>query len=226
MRNKSQKNKRLSLRSRSLLLQPNRLLQRLYPKALWRFNTTQKFICLTFDDGPIELTNWVLDELAKYQAKASFFCVGDNVIKHPGIFERISREGHLLANHTQHHVKGFKLNTSDYLVDVASCADLVPGKYFRPPYGQLKASQYRALKGLGYTLVMWDVISYDYEQIEPEACLKNVLKHAREGSIVLFHDNTKAETNLRYTLPEVLRHFSAQNFQFIRLDSAESLISL
>lgn len=210
MKNRGWKN----IRAKTLLLQPNRLLQRLYPRALWRSITREKIIFLTFDDGPVPLTEWVLDQLLLANAKATFFCVGDNILKFPLIFERIKREGHFIANHTMHHVKGFKLNTRDYLAEVEQCERLTGTKIFRPPYGQLRASQYHALLKRQFRIVMWDVISYDYENITPQQCLNNVLRNAKEGSVVLFHDNVKAEINIKATLPSVLQHFKDKGFQF------------
>lgn len=222
MRTPQKKRTKLSIRGRALLLQPNRLLRGLYPRALWRFATKQKFLCLTFDDGPIELTHFVLDELKKYNARASFFCVGENVEKHPEIYRRLLEEGHLTANHTQHHIKGFKYSVANYLLEVDQCQAFVDSRYFRPPYGQLKASQYKALLLKGFKIVLWDVISYDYETISEEQCLGNVIRNAREGSVVVFHDNIKAEKNLRYVLPKVLAYYHNLGYQFLRIDEAES----
>lgn len=221
MRTPLKKRTKLSIRGRALLLQPNRLLRGLYPRALWRFKTKQKFLCLTFDDGPIELTHFVLDELKKYNAKASFFCVGENVEKNSAIYARILEDGHLTANHTQHHIKGFKFSLRNYLQEIDKCQAFVDSGYFRPPYGQLKGSQYKAIMARGFKIVLWDVISYDYETIEEEHCLRNVLRNAREGSIVLFHDNIKAEKNLRYVLPKVLEHYHTMGYKFLRIDEAE-----
>lgn len=182
-------------------------------------DTREKIIYLTFDDGPIPgLTEWVLDELKKYNAKATFFCVGANILKHSLIFERIKSENHTVANHTMQHVKGFKTNVSEYMAEVENCGKLVGNKLFRPPYGQLKPIQYKALRAKGYKIIFWDVISYDYEKIEETACLNKVLKNTGNGSIVLFHDNVKAEKNLRYTLPLFLKHFANLHFQFKALE--------
>ncbi|MGZ4041953.1 MAG: polysaccharide deacetylase family protein [Bacteroidia bacterium] len=187
----------------------------LYPKALWKVNTAEKYIYLTFDDGPIPgLTEWVLDELKKYNAKATFFCVGDNISKNPLIFARIKNEGHTVANHTMHHIKGFKNSVEDYLKEVEDCDKLVGNRLFRPPYGQLKRSQYNSLNKLGYKIVLWDVISYDYESISEATCLNNCINNTKPGSIVLFHDNVKASKNLRHTLPLFLKHFANLHFQF------------
>ena len=149
-----------------LLIQPRSFLKLIYPKAVWKINTSEKIIYLTFDDGPISgLTEWVLDELKKYDAKATFFCVGANILKNPTIFKRIIREGHRVANHTMFHPKGFKTKNLDYLKEVNQCKELVKNDLFRPPYGQLKRSQYKALLDKGFKIIFWDVISYDYEKI-------------------------------------------------------------
>lgn len=204
-----------------LLIQPKSFLKQIYPEALWKVNSSENELFLTFDDGPIpELTEWVLDTLKEHHAKATFFCVGANILKNPQLFERIIAEGHLVANHTMHHIKGFKSTVANYLSEVKNCEELTKTKLFRPPYGQLKPSQYKALLNEGYKVVMWDVISYDYEKITPQQCLNNVLKHSKTGSIVLFHDNVKACENLKYTLPLFLKHFANLQFKFKSLNRA------
>jgi len=198
-----------------LLIQPKSILKKIYPKATWNLNRTEKTIYLTFDDGPIpELTEWVLAELLKFKAQATFFCVGANILKYPDIFEKIKNDGHRAANHTMNHIKGFKHNVSDYLKEVEDCKALIANNLFRPPYGQLKRSQYKALIEKNYRIILWDVISYDYEAIAPEYCLRTVLGNTRNGSVVLFHDNLKAEKNLKYTLPLFLQHFDNLGYEF------------
>lgn len=209
----------MRIKKNFLLFQPNYLLRQLYPKALWRVNTDKKEIYLTFDDGPVPgLTEWVLDELKAHNAKATFFCVGDNIRKNPEVFQRILSEGHCAANHTMHHIKGFKSSVRTYLRETDACGKFLGNQLFRPPYGQLKRSQYKALLRKGYRIVFWDVISYDYEKIDPEQCFSNVMNNTVPGSIVLFHDNVKAEKNLRYTLPLFLKHFANLQFEFKPLD--------
>ncbi|MEI8136996.1 MAG: polysaccharide deacetylase family protein [Bacteroidota bacterium] len=203
-----------------LLIQPKSFLKLIYPKAIWKINTTQKIIYLTFDDGPIEgLTDWVLDELKKYNAKATFFCVGANIVKNPNVFERIKQEGHQVANHTMYHPKGFKTKGLDYLNEVKECKKYVKNNLFRPPYGQLKRSQYMDLLDNGFKIIFWDVISYDYEKISEKACANNVIFNTKPGSIVLFHDNYKAEKNLRYSLPLFLKHFAHLQYEFNVIES-------
>ena len=187
----------------------------MYRKAVWNFPRTDRIIYLTFDDGPVPgLTEWVLDELRDKKASATFFCVGENIRRHPDLFERIKSEGHTVGNHTMTHTKGFKSSVPAYLREAEECAELVGNRLFRPPYGQLKRGQYKALIQKGFRIVLWDVISYDYERINEKRCISNVLRHTRNGSIVLFHDNVKAENNLKYTLPLFLSHFSQQGYEF------------
>lgn len=175
----------------------------------------EKTIYLTFDDGPIPaLTEWVLDVLASFRVKATFFCVGANILKNPEIFERVKRDGHVVANHTMLHTKGFKNTVGDYVREVEECKKLVNTNLFRPPYGQLRRGQYKALMERGYRIILWDVISYDFEKISKEECARNVLNNAKNGSIVLFHDNIKAEENMKYALPLFLKTYLEKGFSF------------
>lgn len=198
-----------------LLIQPKSFLKKVYPKAIWNFSREEKTIYLTFDDGPIpELTEWVLEELRKFNAKATFFCVGANILKHYSIFEKVKSAGHTLANHTMFHTKGFQTSVADYVKEAEECNRYVENKLFRPPYGKIKPSQYKALIERGYKVIFWDVISYDYEKINPKECALKVIRNVKNGSIVLFHDNVKAEKNLRYSLPLVLKYFSEKGYRF------------
>lgn len=199
-----------------------RIIQTLLPNYTWYIPTSEKVIFLTFDDGPIpEATPWVLDTLRTYSAKATFFCVGDNVRKHPDIFQKILAEGHAVGNHTFNHIKGWGTNNSDYLENVERCAQMVSSLLFRPPYGKLKPSQMRQLKSL-YKIVMWDVLSGDFDPgISPEQCLQNVMENIQPGSIVLFHDSLKAETRMRFALPRVLEQLTREGWKFQRLDNPD-----
>jgi peptidoglycan-N-acetylglucosamine deacetylase len=198
-----------------LLIQPKSFLKKIYPKAIWNFARTEKIIYLTFDDGPIpELTEWVLQELERFNAKATFFCVGANILKHYEVFEKVKSAGHTLANHTMFHTKGFQNTVADYVKEVDDCKKLVDNNLFRPPYGQIKPSQYKTLIKKGYKIILWDVISYDYEKIEPKECALKVIRNVKGGSIVLFHDSLKAEKNMRYSLPIVLKYFSEKGYTF------------
>jgi len=193
----------------------------LYPSLTWRKKTDALEIYLTFDDGPVPgPTEFVLEELARVYAKATFFCIGDNVQKHPAIFERVCREGHTVGNHTFHHVNGWKTSLKKYVDDIASCRDVLkePVEYsiplFRPPYGRITRQQIKAIEG-DYHIVMWDVLTMDYlKSLSPETCLRRSIQATRPGSIVVFHDSLKAEKNLRYVLPQYLQHFSAKGFVF------------
>lgn len=199
------------------------LLRRLYPASLiWNMPRTEQTIYLTFDDGPIpEITPWVLETLEQYDARATFFCIGDNVRKHPSIYERILEKGHAVGNHTFNHLNGWKTPDAAYLENIRQCAGLVESNLFRPPYGRIRRSQIRKLRHLGpetTQIIMWDVLSGDFDRkLSPEGCLRNVIKHARNGSIVVFHDSLKAESRLRYTLPRALQFWKEKNFQFKKL---------
>lgn len=192
----------------------------LFPQFLWQLPDHEKTLYLTFDDGPTpEVTNWVLNCLDSFNAKATFFCIGNNIDKHTLLFDEIVVKGHAIGNHTYQHLKGWKTRTEKYLNDVTAAQDLiqqkVPTKYFRPPYGKFKSSQARKLLSLGYTIVLWEVLSYDWDQkISPEKCLNNVVRKASPGSIIVMHDSVKASKNLMYALPRILEHFSQQGYIF------------
>ena len=203
-----------------LLIQPTKILTRVYPKAIWNFSRHEKNIYLSFDDGPIPgVTEWVLDELKKHNAQATFFCIGANILKNKKIFERIKQEGHTVANHTMFHSKGINCGVSEYVKEVNDCERYIQNLIFRPPYGQMKRNQYRTLLQTGYKIAMWDVISYDYEKISPDRCLNNVIKNAKNGSIVLFHDSEKAKKNLKHALPLALEHFANMGFSFRAIET-------
>jgi len=191
------------------------LLRWLSPPCLWRVSAKEKVLYLTFDDGPIpELTPWILDTLQPFQAKATFFCVGDNVHKYPDIFKRTIAEGHAAGNHTFHHLNGWKTPLTPYLDNVQRCQEQVNTRLFRPPYGRMTRQQHAALHA-DYQVVMWDVLSGDFDQsITPQKCLNNVLRNARPGSIVVLHDNIKATENIRYALPRILQVFSNKGYRF------------
>ena len=198
----------------------------LFPQYIWSINTDKKELYLTFDDGPTpEITPWVLEQLKQYNAKATFFCIGNNIEKHPKIFEAIIKDGHSIGNHTYHHLNGWKNKTSKYIGDVSKCRDIINSKIvnqnsgirtlFRPPYGKLKPSQSKRLRELGYNIVMWDVLSYDWEtSISDVQCYHNVVNASANGSIVVFHDSVKAYKNLKLVLPKVLEYYKERGFVF------------
>ena len=194
-----------------------RFIQRLYPERVWAFSRASNSVYLTFDDGPIpEVTPWVLNELKKHHAKATFFCIGENVQKHPEVFKRILSEGHQIGNHTFNHLNGWKTETSEYVENVEKAERQMRvnnSELFRPPYGKITPKQAKVLKKKGFKIVMWDIISYDFDaDITPEECLQNVLKKIQPGSVVVFHDSLKAEKNLRYVLPKVLEFISEKGW--------------
>jgi peptidoglycan-N-acetylglucosamine deacetylase len=189
-------------------------LKKLYPKRLWSIDAKEKTVYLTFDDGPHPIaTPFILDQLKKYNAKGTFFCIGKNVVTHPDIYKRILDEGHTVGNHTQDHLKGWKTNDDLYIDNVQQAAAHIHSDLFRPPYGRLRSSQ--AKKLAAYKIVMWDVLSGDFdESISKEKCLDNVLRKAKPGSIIVFHDSRKAFPRLAHALPVVLQHLKEANFEF------------
>ena len=194
------------------------LIKKLYPECLWDVKTSENIIYLTFDDGPTpDVTSYVLDELKKYSAKATFFCIGKNVKEHFDIYKRIIAEGHKPGNHTFNHLNGWKTDDRTYLEDIKQAANIIDSEFFRPPYGRITKFQLKALQGENFKLrtVMWSVLSGDFDvKISPENCYLNVTKNVKPGSIVVFHDSLKAFTRLEYTLPRVLDFFSKEGFQF------------
>lgn len=209
----------------------NRIIKLLFPNYIWHISTSKKKVYLTFDDGPIpDLTEWVLDILKKENSKATFFCIGDNIKKHPEIFKRIISEGHSIGNHTFNHLNGWKTKTENYFENFNLCETEIlnfknlkietqKSKLFRPPYGKIKPQQAKMIRKKGYEIIMWDVLSYDFDSLtNPEKCLKNVVENATNGSIIVFHDSIKAEINLRYTLPKAIQILKRKGFSFAKID--------
>ncbi len=197
----------------------------LYPNLIWNINTDKKEIYLTFDDGPTpEITTWVLAQLQDYNAKVTFFCIGQNIEKHPEIFKAILANGHSVGNHTYNHLNGWYTNSKAYLDNIAKCKNTIQSItkskgqstcFFRPPYGKLKPSQSKHIKALGYKIVMWDVLSFDWNKnISKEKCLKNVTDNTKAGSIVVFHDSVKASKNMKFSLTKTLEFYSGKGFSF------------
>lgn len=203
------------------LIRTPAIVQQLFPSFIWRSETSDKQLYLTFDDGPVpEVTPWVLDLLKEYDAHATFFCVGENVRKHPDIYERIRQEGHTVGNHTYNHISGWSHDPQVYLDNVSVCSKLVNSDLFRPPYGRLGRKQARTLRGQQYRIVMWDVLSGDFDRdVYPEQCYHNVIENAKPGSIIVFHDSIKAEQNLRQALPRVLEFYKEAGYQFMPLQA-------
>lgn len=224
----------------SLLVKYPSFLRLFYPQRLSRLKA-QKTIFITFDDGPVpEVTPWVLEQLRKYQAKATFFCIGDNVRKNPEVFKQILEERHSIGNHTYNHLDGWKTSTKDYIQNTQQAGGIIGStfekwkvesgkseniqqnqaqnsgiKLFRPPFGKIRNSQAKAIVRMGYKIVMWDVISWDFNTEEsPENCYQNIIKNAQEGSILVFHDSIKASKNLKAALPKILKYYSEKGFSF------------
>lgn len=215
-------------------------LRLLYRSLIWEMPvTTEKKIYLTFDDGPHhEATPFVLDQLKKYNAKASFFCIGKNVRKHPDIYQRIIAEGHSIGNHTNNHLNGWKVKDAAYIANIQEASDVIASDLFRPPYGRITRKVIQELQkqsivsgqlsiasdrastahGLPSKIVMWTVLAGDFDiHLSKEKCLDNVIKHADNGSIVVFHDSTKAWERMSYALPQVLAYFTELGYSFEKL---------
>ena len=192
----------------------------------------EKVVYLTFDDGPIpDVTNFVLNALNKYDAKATFFCIGDNILKHPDIFQEVLRQGHRIGNHTFNHLRGWDTPDEVYIKNFQKCQELTQTSLFRPPYGRIKKSQIKRIQGWqseknalldkhqsdvdAMQIVMWDVLSADYDpNISEEKCYQNVIRHAQNGSIIVFHDSVKAFPRLQYALPKVIKYFKENGYSF------------
>lgn len=197
-----------------------RLVKSLFSKLTWQIFNETNTIYLTFDDGPVPgVTEWVLDILKEYSIKASFFCVGENVSKHPEIFERIKREGHSVGNHTFNHLNGWKCDLNTYLDNIKQADELIDSKLFRPPHGRIR---HKAISELmpRYEIVMWDVLSIDYNaKIDEKTCIKNVLQNVQPGSIIVFHDSYKAEKNLKAALPKCIEALLREGYNFSKIEA-------
>ena len=202
-----------------LIEQPPKLLRWLYPRALWRMDKNVKAVYLTFDDGPIpNITPWVLDLLDKYNIKATFFLVGDNVRKHPEEFKMIVERGHRVGNHTFNHISGLKYLSYNYLENTNKADELINSTLFRPPHGWMRWGQYMVLSHR-YTVVMWDLVTRDYsKRLNGPQVLNIVKKYVRNGSIITFHDSIKSEKNLKYALPRAIEWLLEQGYEFKTFD--------
>lgn len=181
----------------------------------WRFTHKEKTIYLTFDDGPIpEVTPWVLDLLDKYQIEATFFCVGENVYKHPDIYQELLRRGHKTGNHSYNHLQGIHTHSDSYVENVEKAARLIKSDLFRPPHGIMRCAQLRKLRQR-YRIVLWDVVPHDYNRKRsPEKVLKTAIRYTRGGSIIVFHDSLKAQRNMQYALPKYIEHCLSEGYSF------------
>lgn len=196
------------------------LLKKIFSKYCWSVETTEKILYLTFDDGPHPtVTSFVLDELKKHQARATFFCIGKNVATYPAVYKRILEEGHTVGNHTHNHLNGWKTKNHIYLNDIEKAAGHIDSSLFRPPYGRISFSQSKRLssfmKKQNAKVVMWDVLSGDFDlSISPEYCADNVLQFSKPGSIIVFHDSSKAFPRIKYALPKTLQFFGEKGYHF------------
>lgn len=197
-------------------------LKSIYPGLIWHKNRNRKALYLTFDDGPIPIvTEYVLEQLHQHDAKATFFCVGDNIAKHPHVFQKIIEQGHSIGNHTFNHINGWQTEDEMYCQNIAQCQKRIDQSYqrnlrplFRPPYGKITRRQARHLKKY-YEIIMWDVLSGDFDtDLDHEICLEKTISATRNGSIVVFHDSFKAEKTLRYCLPKFLSYFNERGYSF------------
>jgi peptidoglycan/xylan/chitin deacetylase (PgdA/CDA1 family) len=202
------------------------IFKKLFSNYVWDIPNSENKVYLTFDDGPtLEITEWTLNQLKEYNAKATFFCIGDNVRKFPKIFQKVINEGHSIGNHTFNHLNGWETSTSDYIENVKlyeiehNKLNTEHCQLFRPPYGKIKPSQSKILRKLGYKIMMWDIISYDFDaKISKEQCLENVLKNVKTGSIIVFHDSKKAFKNLEYVLPRTLEFLKKKGYVCEKID--------
>jgi len=201
-------------------------LKRISEDLIWDIPTNEKDIFLTFDDGPVpELTEYVLKTLEAYDAKATFFCVGDNIFKHPEICRKVVEKGHRLGNHTFNHLKGWKTRKKKYVENIEKCQEFIstnqPQAYkplFRPPHGQITLNQIKQLSNK-FHIIMWDILAYDFNTSHtPQKSLEQIIKKTRPGSIIVFHDNYKAEHKLKFMLPRYLEYFKEKDFNFKKIE--------
>ena len=197
------------------------LLKKMYPDRIWHMPHKEKNLYVTFVDGPHETaTPFVLDQLSKYNAKATFFCIGKNVMEHPGLYQRIINEGHAVGNHTQNHLNGWETSGTEYIQNILETKKYIDTNLFRPPYGRITKKQALLLHETipNLNIIMWSVLSGDFDnKISSEKCLKNVIVKSEPGSILVFHDSEKAFEKLKYVLPKVLEYFSGRGFQFKKI---------
>ena len=195
--------------------QPPWFYRALFPGVTWRMPAEPKCVYLTFDDGPIpEVTPWVLDTLDRFGVKATFFMVGDNVRKHPDIYQMVVERGHRIGNHTFNHIQGLRYWTRNYLANVAKATEYIPSDLFRPPHGHMRIPQTLLLRRK-YRVIMWDVVTRDYSpHMTPEGVLQVVKRYTRNGSVIVFHDSLKAEHNMRVAMPQAVEWLLEQGYAF------------
>lgn len=201
------------------------MVKRIFSSYVWSLPSEENIVYLTFDDGPHPIiTPWVLDQLKEFDAKATFFCIGNNVEKYPDVYQKILDEEHAIGNHTYHHLNGWKTDDNKYIDDVVAAAQHIKSNLFRPPYGRIRNSQAKripaAMRREDVSIIMWDVLSADFDaSFSPEQCLNNVIENVSAGSIIVFHDSEKAFNNLRYALPKTLESLKEAGFNFRKIET-------
>ena len=204
------------------LLKTPKWVRKLYGGTIWQMPETDRNIYLTFDDGPHPvITPLVLDELSKYDAKATFFCIGKNVQSFPAIYKRILDEGHAVGNHTFDHLNGWKTDTEDYKSDILKAGKYIDSDLFRPPYGRITRKQQKDLTSLNppFKIIMWSILSGDFDvNLSPQQCYENVKKNTTSGSVIVFHDSEKAKERMSYTLPLLLKYFNEKGYSFKQIN--------
>ena len=193
----------------------NRMLAKVFKNLLWHFSDQEKKLFLTFDDGPSEqITDWILDLLESFDAKATFFCLGKHVKAFPDSYASVLKAGHSVGNHTYSHLNGWKTVHKNYVNDIHLAAHFIDSGLFRPPYGKIKPVQMKWLRKF-YRIIMWDILTHDYDRTRsPEYLFNRIRKHTRPGSILVFHDSIQAEKNLKIVLPKTLKYFSKLGYEF------------
>ena len=193
---------------------------------IWSLPTETPSLFLTFDDGPIpEVTIKVCDILEEFNAKASFFCVGENVKKYPEVFRHVAAKGHSIGNHTFNHINGWKSSNTHYYRNVIEAGKYIESPLFRPPYGQISRSQSKALNK-SYKIIMWDVLSGDFDpKVDWQKCVDNVVNNASDGSIIVFHDSLKSADTMLKALPVILKHFADLNYSFKAIPMSKGLLN-
>jgi peptidoglycan/xylan/chitin deacetylase (PgdA/CDA1 family) len=197
-------------------------MKKLYPGCIWDMPAKEKTLYLTFDDGPHPtITPFVLQQLKNHNAKATFFCIGENVAKHPDNFQQVIDDGHAVGNHTFHHVNGWKTSDSDYLNDIKKADEYIHSSLFRPPYGRMKRTQLNKLTHgeNKMQVVMWNILAGDWDPfLDPATCFERVIKKTSEGDIIVFHESEKSWERMSYSLPKLLEYYTAKGYCFSKID--------